>query len=74
MRDDRERWVLGTSYHKAMENYLRVAPIRPGQHRYRFKMKLQRCNIVMIQFFIHERIVVTVLESYLASLKKGGTA
>lgn len=30
MRDYRERWKLGTSYHKVIEDYLRVAPIKPG--------------------------------------------
>ena len=29
MRDYRERWKLETSYHKVIEDYLGVAPIKP---------------------------------------------
>lgn len=42
MRDGRERWELGTSYHKAMEDHLGVTLIRSGRHRYRRWIKLQK--------------------------------
>lgn len=42
MRDGRERWVLGTSYHKAMEDHPGVTLIRSGRHRYRRWIKLQK--------------------------------
>lgn len=42
VRDDRERWGLGTSYHKAMEDHLGVTLIRSGRHRYRRWIKLQK--------------------------------
>lgn len=45
MRDDRERWMLGTSYHKVMENYLGVTLIRSGWRRYR-PMKQQRFYMI----------------------------
>lgn len=59
MRDHRERWQLGTSYHKVMEDYLGVALIRSGRHRYR-QMKMQRC--------------IVSRNAAGAFLKKGGTA
>lgn len=40
--DDRERWVLGTSYHEAMEDHLGVTLIWSGRHRYRQWIKLQK--------------------------------
>ncbi len=47
MRDDRERWMLGTSYHKAMEDYLGVALIRSGRHRYRQENEVAKVQALL---------------------------
>ncbi len=57
MRDHRERWMLGTSYHKAMEDYLGVTPIRSGRHRYRQNEAVRQSFQTII--VLRHRFVIT---------------